>query len=251
MLPPFTGFVRLFSILCGITFLIQIALSRGPFAPSDSTFSIIQLFGLTPADVLGGHVYQLITWVFLHGGLMHLLFNCFGFWMFGSLVESTWGTRRFRNFCIVSGILTALCICAIGLLDAETFNLPTIGASGIVFATIMAVSVLAPNQVVLFFFVFPMKMKYFAYLMIAIEFYALAGGRDPLSSSTSTSLISHSAHLSGALIGYLLAKSNLNKRRGNGSSIWALVLSWKERWHQKRMRKKFKVIRGDQKIRYH
>jgi membrane associated rhomboid family serine protease len=245
-LPPFAGIVRIFSIACALVFIGQTIALQGPFGSPDLHQQIINIFGLVPAQVLSGHVYQLVTWFFLHGTFLHLVFNLLGFWMFGSLLESTWGRRRFRNFCIASALLTGVGVCLFGLIDRETFSLPTIGASGIVFAAIMGVSVVIPDQVVLFFFVFPMKMRYFAYLMVGIEFYALLGAQH--SSMGSGSSISNIAHLTGALVGYLLAKKNGSR---GGGSLTAFFRNLKDQWHQKRMRKKLRVIKIDRKVSYH
>jgi hypothetical protein len=110
----------------------------------------------------------------------------------------------------------------------------------------MGVSVVIPDQVVLFFFVFPMKMRYFAYLMVGIEFYALLGAQH--SSMGSGSSISNIAHLTGALVGYLLAKKNGSR---GGGSLTAFFRNLKDQWHQKRMRKKLRVIKIDRKVSYH
>ena len=242
-LPPFRGLIRALSILCGLVFVIQMFVQSGPFANGAAATWILTTFGLTPALVFQGHIWQLGTWIFLHGNFMHLVFNILGLWMFGSLVEERWGLTRFRNFCILSGLLTGLCVCLFGLISVETFLIPTIGASGIVFACIMAVSVLFPDQTVLFFFVFPMKMKYFAYLMVAIEFYALWGAQMP----GQTSSVSSIAHLSGALIGFILAHRNGPRFTFKGL---AWFKNWRERLRYHRMRKRLRVVKTEPKIRY-
>lgn len=245
-IPPFSGLVKKFSVVCVLVFIGQTILLQGPFANAELYKQMLETLGLVPSKVLSGHIYQLTTWFFLHGTFLHLVFNLLGFWMFGSLLEATWGKRRFRNFCLVSAGFTGIGICLFGLIDNQTFLLPTIGASGLVFATIMAVSVVIPDQVVLFFFVFPMKMKYFAYLMIGIEFYALLGAQaaGPISGSA----VSNIGHLTGALAGYLLAKRNSHHSGGSLSGLWS---DFRDKWHQKRMRKKLRVIKIDRKISYH
>ncbi len=242
-LPRFRGLIKGFTIACSIVFLIQQALQGGPWAEPQSYRWFLETFGLNPSLVFQGAVWQLITWVFLHGGLMHLLFNALGLWMFGSMLQDLWGTSRFRSFCLWSGLLTGLCVCLFGLIDADTYRLPTIGASGIVFACIMGVSVVMPHQVVLFFFVFPMKMKYFAYIMVAIEFYALWSAQAP----GQTSAISTIAHLSGAVVGYVLAR---RPPSGRGKSGLQWIKNSLDKWRYQRMRKRLRVVKSDSKRLY-
>jgi membrane associated rhomboid family serine protease len=183
-------------------------------------------------------VFQVLTWIFLHGNLSHLLFNSLGIWMFGSLLEETWGTKQFTKFVFLSGAITGVLVALFSLIDPMSYSAPTIGASGIVFAILIAVSRMFPNQVVLFFFVFPMRMRYFAYLMIVIEFYALY--------SSNQGGVSNIAHLSGAAVGFFLSRGP-----GPGAGVNNWLKDFQDRWHQRRMRKKLRVVRSDQKITYH
>lgn len=237
--PPFKGFVRIFVIACSAVFVL------GLFAQSQSQElyrSFVEFFGLLPEKFIRGLVFQAITWVFLHGNLTHILFNMFAFWMFGSLLEATFGTRRFIWFNLSCAIFTAGCITLFGaFFDPFTFQVATIGASGLVFGILIAVSRLYPNQIVLFFFVFPMKLKYFAYLMIAIEFYALH--------SSNQKGISNIAHLGGALFGYLYVSWWNNRRFGGGPFSW--FQNWKQNWTQKKRRKQLRIVYPDEKRSYH
>ena len=66
---------------------------------------ILLLFNLMPFDVLRrGEIWQLVTYMFLHAGIGHILFNMLSLWMFGSAVEQTWGTRRFLQYYFICGI---------------------------------------------------------------------------------------------------------------------------------------------------
>ncbi|PIR23569.1 MAG: hypothetical protein COV44_02275 [Deltaproteobacteria bacterium CG11_big_fil_rev_8_21_14_0_20_45_16] len=239
--PPFRGFVRTFVLICvGVFILEQIALF-GPFGDGSLYRQMIRMLGLEPQLALRGLVYQLVTWVFLHGNLMHLVFNMFAFWMFGSLLQDTFGQKRFIKFTFLAAIFSALVIILFSLFDEMSFNTPTIGASGIVFSILIAVSCLFPNQVVLFFFVFPMKMKYFAYLMVAFEFYALY--------SSNNQGISNIAHLGGALFGWLYVAWFNRSGRGGGRSNWFKTLM--DQLHQRRRRKHLRIIYPESKTRYH
>jgi len=238
LFPKFQGFVRIFVLACvGVFVLQQFAL----FAPGSSGSlykELIHFFGLSPQMVFQGMIFQPVTWMFLHANLMHLLFNMLGLWMFGSLLEETFGAKGMLKFTLLSGVLTGLIVCVIGLFDSATFTTPTIGASGVVFATLMAISRLYPNQIVLFFFVFPMRMRYFAYLMILFEFYALY--------TSNASGVSNIAHLGGALIGFFYVSFTGPQKRSNrgthgGISGWIQQL--RDRWHQRKMRRRIRIIR--------
>jgi membrane associated rhomboid family serine protease len=237
-LPPFRGFVRIFSIICGVVFVLQALTLYGPWGGREFHLEFVQFFGLVPERFFKGLVFQALTWIFLHGNFYHLLFNLLAFWMFGSLLEQVWGTRKFARFILLSSCLTGLLVALFSYLDPQSYSVPTIGASGVVFAILVAVSRLFPNQIVLFFFIFPMKMRYFAYLMIGIEFYALY--------SSNQSGVSNIAHLSGAGVGFILSGG---AGPGLGTKNW--LKDFQDRWHQRRMRKKLRIIKIEKKITYH
>ncbi|MDB5037138.1 MAG: hypothetical protein JWQ35_666 [Bacteriovoracaceae bacterium] len=237
-IPPLRGFVRTFIFICVAVFVLQQFALHGPFGGTFRYSEFIKFFGLVPEMLFKGMIFQPITWIFLHGSFSHLLFNMLGLWMFGSLLEDVWGTKRFMRFIFLAGALTGILVGCFGLFDPYSYSLPTIGASGVVFAVLVAVSRMFPNQVVLFFFVFPMKMKYFAYLMIALEFYALY--------TSNEQGISNIAHLSGAAVGYFLSRG--------GPGNFKIANWWRnlqDRWHQRRMRKKLRIIRVNEKTTYH
>lgn len=232
MFPPFRGFVRIFVFVCAGVFLFEQLIAHGPLNAPHLFNDFIRFFGLEPYLFFKGLVTQAITWVFLHGNLMHLLFNMFAFWMFGSLLEATFGTKRFIRFNLFAALITAAVILIYSLFDPSTYHTPTIGASGLVFAILIAVSRLFPNQVVLLFFIFPMKMKYFAWLMIGIEFYALY--------TSNNQGISNIGHLGGALAGFLYV-SWINRPRGTMTTgTW--LNKFRQEWTQKRRRRNIRII---------
>jgi membrane associated rhomboid family serine protease len=240
ILPPFRGFVRVFVLICSVVFLMEKFIEFGPLNDPQLLHSLIRFLGLEPNLFFRGLITQPITWVFLHGNLMHLLFNMFAFWMFGSLLEATFGTKRFIRFNFIAALITAGVILIYSLFDPLTFHTPTIGASGLVFAILIAVSILFPNQVVLLFFIFPIKMKYFAYLMIGIEFYALY--------TSNSHGISNIGHLGGALAGFLYTRwINRSFPQSTGSS-WISRL--RHEWEQKRRRKNIRIIYPEDRQKY-
>lgn len=240
--PPFRGFARTFIFICAGVFILELFSRAEAFGNGLLFDQMLRFFGLVPELVFQGMIYQLVTWVFFHGSLMHFLFNALAFWMFGSMLEEQFGTRRFVIFSFVAGILTGVIVCLFGLFDQQTYVGTTIGASGIVFAILIAVSRLFPHQTVLVFFFFPMKMKYFAYLMVAIEFYMLY--------TSNQSHISNIAHLGGALVGWFY----VGRLRGGGGRFMgggSFFRQLRDRWHQRRMKKRLRLIRVNEGPTYH
>ena len=172
--------------------------------------SLIQTFALwplgTPRYIEGGiiglqevprfELWQLVTYSFLHGNLLHLFFNMFALWMFGSLIETVWGSRRFLvyYFACVIGAAVAQLIVASSQADGIY---PTIGASGGVFGILLAFGMRFPNQYILLLIPpIPIKAKWFVLIYGAIELY--------LGITGTQAGVAHFAHLGGMLAGLLL-----------------------------------------------
>jgi membrane associated rhomboid family serine protease len=157
---------------------------------------LIHLFGLTPALVKKGLIWQLVTYMFLHGGLFHLLFNMFALWMFGCEIERTWGTREFVKYYFVTGIGAGL----LTFILSFNSNIPTIGASGAIFGILVAFALMFPNRPIYLYFLFPVKAKYVVIFFAVIEFLA--------SFQHTSDGIGHFAHLGGMVVGYVYIKSD-------------------------------------------
>lgn len=151
-------------------------------------------FGLVPALAWKGWVWQLFTYMFLHGSFVHILFNMLALWMFGSELENLWGTRRFIKYYFFTGVGAGV---TTALLNANSI-VPTIGASGAVYGLLLAYGVTFPNRPILLYFLFPIKAKYFVILFGLIELFASFSG--------SRSGIAHLAHLGGLVFGWLYLK---------------------------------------------
>ncbi|HWQ54947.1 MAG TPA: rhomboid family intramembrane serine protease [Bryobacteraceae bacterium] len=185
-----------------------------------------RLFALTPAAVIGHlAVYQLVTYLFLHGGIWHLLVNMFTLWMFGVTLERDWGTRRFVKYYFLCGVGAGICDV---LLNAAVGNwgTSTIGASGAIYGLLLAFGVMYPNQMVLFSFLFPIKAKYFVMIYGAIAL---------LSSMQVNSGVSHIAHLGGMLFGLLYLKTRIPS-----FDLGAPRRAYRQ-WQLQRAKKKFQV----------
>ncbi len=194
-LPPV---VLTLLVINGLVFMLQLLTGPGlllNFAlwPVGSTGTI-----MTPQGehlVPGFQIWQLLTYGFLHGGMLHLFVNMFALWMFGAPLENTWGSRRFAFyflFCVVGAGLIQLVVAS----QAEAAY-PTVGASGGVFGILLGFGMLFPNErVMLLFPPIPMKAKYFVIAYGAFELWAGITG--------TLAGIAHFAHLGGMLFGFLL-----------------------------------------------
>lgn len=180
--------------------------------------------------------YQLVTHMFMHGNFMHLFFNMFALYMFGGILESVWGPKRFFIYYMVCGLGAAFFHEAViafqynkllstispdqiqmilnssrGYFDSgaamgndtlqaiSILTTPTVGASGAIFGVLLAFGVLFPNtQLMLLFPPIPIKAKYFVLGYGAIELF--------LAITQPGSNIAHTAHLGGMLFGYILIR---------------------------------------------
>ena len=179
------------------------------------------LLGLHFFKASNFHVYQFLTYMFLHGGFTHILFNMFALWMFGSVIERVWGPKKFLFYYIVCGVGAGIMQEKVqyvnyvvqGLAAYEYVNMggaqismdsyinmwTTIGASGAVYGILLAFGMIFPNERLFIIpFPFPIKAKWLIVGYIAIElFSALSGPGDG---------VAHMAHLGGMLFGFLLIR---------------------------------------------
>jgi membrane associated rhomboid family serine protease len=148
--------------------------------------------------------YQIFTHMFMHGSLLHIAFNMFCLYSFGTAVEMVWGARRFLTYYLLCGLgsyvlYTAVQIWELGQMgiDPADWDIPMLGASGAIFGVMVAFAFHFPNQVVsLLFPPVSLKAKYFIPIMMVLElFYGVQ--------RVSTG-IAHYAHLGGALMGFLV-----------------------------------------------
>lgn len=137
--------------------------------------------------------WQLVSYLFLHGGFAHIFFNLFALWMFGQAIENLWGTKRFAIYYFITGI-------GAGLLQLFIAGgAPTIGASGAVFGILLAFGMMFPDRpIFLLLFPVPIKAKYFVAIFGALQ---LFNGVTSMNSG-----VAYFAHLGGMLFGYILIK---------------------------------------------
>jgi len=156
------------------------------------TQMIGQVFPLYPVGN-GFQIWQLVTYLFMHGSFMHLLFNMFALWMFGLELENEWGSKKFLTFYLLCGVgagLSNLLVPVFGLPAA-----PTIGASGAVYGVLLAFGMMYPDRPIFIYFLLPIPAKYFVIIYMAIE---LSAGINSTGDG-----IAHFAHLGGAAVGFV------------------------------------------------
>jgi membrane associated rhomboid family serine protease len=194
---------------------------------------LTRTLGLMPQAVVGQlHIWQLATYMFLHGGVFHLLFNMLALWMFGAELERIWGTRYFLKFYFVTGIGAAALTVFFSLLplgvSQNLYYAVIIGASGAIYALLLAYALYFPNRPIYMYFVFPIPAKYFVAIIGAIAFLSSMGESGGVASAT---------HLGGLIIGYLFLKS---ARLHPFAEVKYRYLKWKIN----RVRRKFDVYSG-------
>jgi membrane associated rhomboid family serine protease len=232
-LPPFTRWVkRLILVYAGIYLLNAILEAAFPIAH----YWIRDYLSLVPQLVMHGMVWQLITYSFLHFQLLHLLFNALALWMFGSQLESDWGSRRFNEFyffCTVAAALTTVAVSYTHLPGLSPLQ-PTIGASGGIYGLLVAFGMIyGENEIMMFPLPFMIKAKYFVW---GIVFLTLVGAIQE------TGGVANFAHLGGLLFGYLYLK--FLPRRGLSYSATEKYFSLRNdyyRWRRRRAARKFEV----------
>lgn len=213
-------------------------------------------YGVNLNDILGlhfymadkFHIYQLVTYMFMHGGWSHIFFNMFALWMFGRILEQVWGPKRFLLYYLVCGIGAGLVqelVCLIRILPlieqappgglamvikegADVLarnmnysdsimgdlnilmNTVTVGASGSIYGVLLAFGMLFPNQELFIIpFPFPIKAKYFVIGYAVLEL-VLGFSNNPNDN------VAHFAHLGGMIFGFALIMYWKKKRRNNG-----------------------------------
>lgn len=199
------------------------------FSTGTSLEGFLRLLALVPDTVVHSlTLWQLFTYLFLHGGTLHLLFNMFTLWMFGRTLEAEWGTRQFLKYYFLCGIGAGICDVTVNAL-LRNWGGATIGASGAIYGLLLAYGVLYPNQTVLFNFLFPIKAKYFVMIYGAL---ALLGALNINSG------VSNVAHLGGMAFGFLYLKTRLLHVRMPGMPE---LRARYNQWKLQRAKKKFQV----------
>lgn len=186
---PLTKAVKMLLIANGVVFLFQILLGH----------QMIAIFGLVPASLFAGErLWQPFTYMFLHGGMWHILINMFILWMFGRDLEREFGEKFFLRYYFVTGVGAGL-IYSVFFIGSE---IPVIGASGAIFGLLIAFALIFPERPItlLIFFVLPLTLKA-KHLVILLGIITL------LSLPAVEGGVAHLAHLGGMVVGFLYLKA--------------------------------------------
>jgi membrane associated rhomboid family serine protease len=177
------------------------------------------VFGLWPINHENFRPYQIFTHMFTHAGFTHIIFNMFALWMFGRVLESVWGPKKFLLFYLACGIGAAAAHMTVAYFQyqdvlhtiemmkatGQTEYLDivqsgayyAVGASGAVMGVMVGFAYLFPNtELMLLFPPIPIKAKWLILIMIAFD---LFGGLGKTSDG-----VAHWAHLGGAAMGFIL-----------------------------------------------
>ncbi|MBD3609987.1 MAG: rhomboid family intramembrane serine protease [Gammaproteobacteria bacterium] len=194
----YPSIVQILLILNGIAFIFLIAAS-GPIMESFALWPL-GMMGIEIAEGIAPsfHIWQLISYAFLHGSVFHLLINMYALWLFGSRIEYAWGSKAFAIYyfvCALGAGLVQLLIASQTMSEGTIY--PTVGASGGVFGLLLAFALTFPDERLML--IFPpiiLKAKWFVLLYAGVELYAGVTG--------TLAGIAHFAHLGGMLFGFLL-----------------------------------------------
>jgi len=193
---PLTPAVKKLLIINASIFLIH------QFGNLFSPGVIERFFGLNHIGLIFEFkIWQLFTYMFIHGGWLHIFFNLLALWMFGGELENLWGSKFFLKYYIYSGIGAGLFIALMNFIVYSKFEASpiTIGASGAIYAILLGYGMTWPNREVLLYFVFPVKIKYLVIGFGLLEFFGT------LSSAVGHSgNISHIGHIGGLISGFLI-----------------------------------------------
>ncbi len=185
--------------------------------------------GLVPQAVFQQFaLWQLVTYMFMHGGAGHILLNMLSLWMFGTDLERTWGTRFFTKYYFVTGIGAAVTTLILSLFLDSVYYTVTIGASGAIYGLLLAYGMYFPNRT-LILIIFPIAAKYYVMIAGALVFLSAAGGVG--------GGVAHWAHLGGLVVGYLYLKGLKARPLDEIKYRWL-------RWKMGRARSRFDVYSG-------
>ena len=200
-LPPV---ILLLLVLNGLIFLVQ---QRFPYL-LEFNFALWPLGG--PFEYIEGNprfttefrFWQMVSYSFLHGSVLHLFSNLFALWMFGRHLENLWGSRRFLNYyvvCVLSAAIVQLVVTTAEVHFGNNSPASTIGASGGVFGILLAFAMMYPQQR-LILVVPPMVIKAKTFVILYGIFELFAGITGTFAK------LAHFAHLGGMIGGYVIIK---------------------------------------------
>ncbi len=187
---PLTPVVKSLLIINLAVYVIKLIL--------DNFIDTSMLFGLSYSGFFKeGFIWQIATYMFPHANFLHVFLNCIAIWMFAGELEDLWGSKFFLSYYIFSGIGAGFFILLLSYFTNSA--IPTIGASGAIYALLLAYGINWPNREVLIYFILPVKMKYLVLIFGLLEFFGTVGSLNGINGN-----ISHIGHLGGLISGFLI-----------------------------------------------
>ena len=210
-IPPITKNLLIINVLAYLAAVVM----------KGSGIDFNEIFGLHFFMADNFHLYQLVTYMFMHGGVTHLFFNMFALWMFGCVIEQTWGSKRFLWYILACGVGAGLFqeaaqfvqyavegLAAFNMVNVGGMIIPTseylnmwvtVGLSGAVYGILLGFGMTYPEERIFIFpLPVPIKGKWFVMLYAAIELFSAL--------STSSDGVAHIAHLGGMAVGYIIIR---------------------------------------------
>lgn len=216
---PAAKTVRVIIIINVAVFLVQI------IAQVAGIRAIFVTFALIPWRVTNElTLWQFATYMFLHGGVFHILFNMLTLYMFGNELERYWGAPRFLRYYLITGIGAGVC----SWIVAPDSSIAIVGASGAIYGILLAYGLLYPNRIIYLNLLLPIKVKWMVLIMGAVAFLSSVTGGEPG--------VAHIAHLGGMLVGYVMLR---------GRDWLGRYVTHRELQRRERLKRQFEVYYGD------
>ncbi len=197
------------------------------------------VFGLLFVTSGRFHIWQPLTYMFMHSGFSHIFFNMFALWMFGSTLERYWGSKRYLIYYLVTGVGAGVIQELVWWLTG-TVNTMTVGASGAIFGLLLAYGWLFPNERMMIFPIpIPIPARIFVLGYAAIELFAGVA-------SFSGDNVAHFAHLGGMIFGVILILWWKHKGVDTGAGLWdgSRLKEWWRRMTQKKTKRQGPTYQG-------
>ena len=192
-------------VVNAMVFLVECLSSSNPVALTPSNPFFYKYFALSVDGLKHGFVWQLLTYQFMHAGLLHILMNSWAIYVFGRAIEETLGRGQFLILFLTSGVMGGIFQVLVALLWPGLFGGPVVGASAGVFGLIAAFAVLFPERelTLLLFFIIPIRLSA-KMLLLASVVLAVVG--IIFSESIFGGNIANAAHLGGMLTGVVFIR---------------------------------------------
>jgi membrane associated rhomboid family serine protease len=192
------------------------------YAQQTGDIRVLRLLNELPlraGDLKNGHVWQLLTFQFLHASVWHLLGNLLGIWFIGRFIEARFGPANMLKLYFVGGLVGGLLQAGLGLIFPYQFGAPVVGASAGVVALFAAFAMVEPDAAILLWFVLPVRARHLLWISLGIAIFFIlvpAGSR-----------VAHGAHLGGLLTGMAWLKLGWHERW-----VWPRGENWFGRWRR-------------------